>query len=59
MSAAEWILGHGVVARGVGYLSLERKSAGAPAPFPVHHRLLAAGVGLNLEAAAPGFGHLT
>lgn len=53
--AAAWLVARGVRAVGMDYLSIER--FGSP-DFPVHHRLLGAGVfvieGLDLRAVEPG-----
>src|SRR5262249_28425256 len=53
--AADHLLHPGVPAAGIDYLSIERFGS---AEFPVHHRLLGAGVfvieGLDLSAVRPG-----
>lgn len=53
--AADWLVAHGVRAVGMDYLSIERFGS---TDFPVHHRLLGAGVfvieGLDLGAVDPG-----
>jgi arylformamidase len=53
--AAAWLVARGVRAVGMDYLSIERFGS---ADFPVHRRLLGAGVfvieGLDLQAVAPG-----
>ncbi|HLK10094.1 MAG TPA: cyclase family protein [Candidatus Binatia bacterium] len=53
--AAGWLVARGVRAVGMDYLSIER--FGSP-DFPVHHRLLGAGVfvieGLDLRGVVPG-----
>jgi arylformamidase len=53
--AADWLVAHGARAVGMDYLSIERFGSES---FPVHHRLLGAGVfvieGLDLGAVEPG-----
>jgi arylformamidase len=53
--AADWLVTRGVRAVGMDYLSIERFGS---EDFPVHHRLLGAGVfvieGLDLRAVVPG-----
>jgi arylformamidase len=53
--AADWLVGRRVRAVGIDYLSIEQFGS---ADFPVHHRLLGAGVfvieGLDLSAVTPG-----
>lgn len=62
LSAAEWLLAHGICGVGIDYLSIEPFGSGATG-HAVHMRLLKAGVaiieGLDLREVAPGFGRFT